>query len=157
MGLIPLFGCAVTKGTNPPPMRKCSVFSSFPCSRNTYVAVKVLTRTSAHAEPALSRELGVYEHLSRLNPSHVGSAYIRGLYDTFELSNPCGVYQCLVHPPMHMSINKLRMRARSCRLSEPLLKQTLICLLQALDFLHSEANIVHSGKILRCWWFLCIC
>ncbi|KAE8162112.1 kinase domain protein [Aspergillus tamarii] len=109
-----------------------------------YVAVKVLTRTSARSEPALSRELGVYEHLSRLGSSHIGSAYIRGLYDTFELSNPCGVYPCLVHPPMHLSTNALRMIARSCKSSEPLLKQTLICLLQDLDFLHSEANIVHT-------------
>ncbi|KDE84954.1 hypothetical protein AO1008_00304 [Aspergillus oryzae 100-8] len=123
---------------------------------NKYVAVKVLTRTYARSEPAWSRELGVYEHLSRLNSSHVGNAYIRGLYDIFELSNPCGVYRCLVHPAMHLSINTLRMRARSCRLSEPLLKQTLICLLQARDLLHSEVNIVHTGKIPCSWRFLCI-
>lgn len=101
---------------------------------------------SAHSEPTSSRELGVYENLGRLASSHIGNAYIRGLYDILDVSNPHGVYRCLVHPPMHMSINALRMRARSCKLSEPLLKQTLICLLQALDFLHSEANIVHSGR-----------
>ncbi|KAE8415530.1 kinase-like domain-containing protein [Aspergillus pseudocaelatus] len=113
---------------------------------NKYVAVKVLTRTSVRSDPALSRELGVYEHLSGLNSSHVGNAYIRGIYDNFELSNPYGVYRCLVHPPMHMSINALRMRARSSRLSEPILKQTLICLLQALDFLHGEANIISRAS-----------
>lgn len=110
------------------------------------MAVKVLTRTFANSEPTSSRELEVYEHLSKLDSSHIGNAYIRGLYDTFVLSSQRGIHQCLVHPPMHMSINALRMRAMSCKLDEPLLKQTLICLFRALDFLHSEAKVVHCGK-----------
>lgn len=117
--------------------------SSF--SDNKYFAVKILARTPAHSEAVLSKELKVYEHLSKVRSSHIGQAYIRALYDTFDISSPCGVHRCLVHPPMHMSIHALRMRAMSCKLSEPLLKQTLICLLQALDFLHREANIVHCG------------
>ena len=87
----------------------------------------------------------IYKHLSQLGQSHVGSTYIRGLYDTFDIPISSGLHRCLVHPPMHMSIHALRMRARTGKLSEPLLKQTLICVLQALDFLHSEANVVHSG------------
>lgn len=110
------------------------------CSSHGYVSVKVLTC-------AFSRETEIYKHLCGLGSSHVGSAYIRGLYDTFNIFGPCGsVHQCLVHPLMHMSIDALRMRARSRRLSEPLLKQTLICVLQALDFLHSEAKVVLSGN-----------
>ncbi|KAK2757981.1 hypothetical protein FQN54_004387 [Arachnomyces sp. PD_36] len=109
---------------------------------HSHVAVKVLTST--FSERKLSREVEVYEHLSKLGRSPIGSAYIRGLYDTFDIHGPYGIHRCLVHPPMHMSINALRMRARTGKFSEPLLKQTLICLLQALDFLHREANIVHS-------------
>lgn len=104
----------------------------------------------------MSRELEVYEHLSKLGRSHVGNAYIRGLYDTFDISVPSGIHRCLVHPPMHMSINALRKQARSGKFSEPLLKQTLICLLQALDFLHSEANIVHSGTSMFSLAYLCV-
>ncbi|PWY91703.1 kinase-like protein [Aspergillus sclerotioniger CBS 115572] len=74
-----------------------------------YVAVKVLT--TSRSGKALSSEINAYEHLSRLDSSHIGGAYIR---------------------------------ARSCKFSEPLLKETLICILQALDFLHREANVVHS-------------
>ncbi|PYI02454.1 kinase domain protein [Aspergillus sclerotiicarbonarius CBS 121057] len=107
-----------------------------------YVAVKVLT--TGASEQASSREVNAYEHLSRLGSSHIGGAYIRGLYDTFDISGPNGVHRCLVQPPMHLSIHELRLRAKSCKFSEPLLKQTLICILQALDFLHREANIVHS-------------
>lgn len=138
------------------PVRHCSIFSLFSYSVNKFVAVKVLARMCADSEPTSSGELEVYEHLRRLCSSHIGNAYIRGLLDIFDLKSPYGDYRCLVHPPMHMSINTLRMRARSCKLSEPLLKQTLLCLLQALDFLHSEANVVHSGKIPYSWRFLCV-
>lgn len=117
--------------------------------------------TSTLSKRKVSREVEVYEHLSKLARSHAGGPYIRGLYDTFGISVPCGIHRCLVHPPMHMSINALRMRDRSGTFSGPLLKQTLICLSQALvcDCLHSEANIVHSGPhmfrlltFINAWW-----
>ncbi|OOF99269.1 hypothetical protein ASPCADRAFT_394536 [Aspergillus carbonarius ITEM 5010] len=111
-------------------------------SNRDYVAVKVLT--TSRSGNALSREMNAYEHLSKLGSSHIGGAYIRGLYETFDISGPNGVHGCLVQPAMHLSIHELRMRARSCKFSEPLLKHTLICILQALDFLHREANVVHS-------------
>lgn len=112
-------------------------------SEQIYVAVKVLTNNLS--EQAISGELRAYEHLSTLTSSHIGSAYIRGLYDTFDISGPDGIHPCLVHPPMQMSLHELRMLSRSGRVSEPLLKETLFCTLQALDFLHREANVVHTG------------
>ncbi|KAE8349567.1 kinase domain protein [Aspergillus coremiiformis] len=111
-------------------------------SNHQYVALKILT--AACSKQTLSREEKAYEHLSSLGSSHIGSAYIRGLYDIFTIPGPCGPHQCLVHPPMHLSIHALRMRASSCKVTEPLLKHILFCLLQALDFLHREGNIVHS-------------
>ncbi|KAL3472269.1 kinase domain protein [Aspergillus californicus] len=111
------------------------------------VAIKALTRASANPQDVLPREVRVYEYLSKLGSSHIGSAYIRSLYDTFHISNSSGIYPCLVHPPMHMSIDVLRRKARSGKLSEPLLKQVLISLLQALDFLHSEAKVMHCAKV----------
>lgn len=107
------------------------------------MAVKVLTNSLP--ERTLSGELGIYEHLSNLKTSHTGSAYIRGLYDTFDLLGQDGIHRCLVQPPMHMSLHELRMRSTSQRLDEFLFKQTLLCILRALDFLHREANVVHTG------------
>lgn len=109
------------------------------------MAVKILTKS--HPEKALSGELRIYDHLSMLNSSHIGGAYIRGLYDTFDITTPGSTYPCLVHPPMHMSLHDLRMLSSSRRLSELLLKETLKCILQALDFLHTEANIIHTGTL----------
>ncbi|OJI83742.1 hypothetical protein ASPTUDRAFT_75468 [Aspergillus tubingensis CBS 134.48] len=111
-------------------------------SEQRYMAVKILTKNGS--SKTLSGELRIYSHLSKFNSSHIGGAYIRGLYDAFDITTPDGTYPCLVHPPMHMSLHDLRMLSSSRRLSEFLLKETLKCLLQALDFLHTEANIIHT-------------
>jgi hypothetical protein len=39
------------------------------------------------------------------------------------------------------------MRGKSRKLTADLLKRIFICLSRALDFLHSEADIVHSGTL----------
>ncbi|PYH39103.1 kinase domain protein [Aspergillus neoniger CBS 115656] len=111
-------------------------------SEQRYVAVKVLTKNDS--SKTLSGELRIYDHLSKVKSFHIGGSYIRGLYDAFDITTPDGTYPCLVHPPMHMSLHDLRMLSSSRRLSELLLKETLKCILQALDFLHTEANVVHT-------------
>ncbi|RAK91960.1 kinase domain protein [Aspergillus costaricaensis CBS 115574] len=111
-------------------------------SEQTYVAVKILTKNASSR--ILSGELRIYDHLSMLKSFHIGGSYIRGLHDTFDITTPDGRYPCLVHPPMHMSLHDLRMLSSSRKLGEFLLKETLKCILQALDFLHTEANVVHT-------------
>ncbi|KAF3385025.1 hypothetical protein F1880_001841 [Penicillium rolfsii] len=51
---------------------------------------------------------------------------------------------CLVHPPLAMSICELRHRTSEKVLPEDLLKPVLIHVLLAIDFLHTEAKIVHT-------------
>ncbi|RAL09600.1 kinase domain protein [Aspergillus homomorphus CBS 101889] len=112
-------------------------------SEQRYTAIKIQTTT--HSAQSLTGELRVYDHLSKLRSTHIGGVYIRGLYETFDVSGPDGVHRCLVHPPMHMSLHELRrMSSSSWGLSDGILKQTLGCVLQALDFLHSVAGVVHS-------------
>ena len=48
---------------------------------------------------------------------------------------------------MHMTIRELQYTNQSHRLNEPLLKWTLYNLLNALSFLHEEANVVHTGML----------
>lgn len=47
-----------------------------------------------------------------------------------------------------MSLFELRNRTVAKVLPENLLKPTLIHILLALDFLHTEAGIIHTGKVL---------
>jgi len=74
---------------------------------------------------------------------------VRHATDDFQISSADNTYsyQCLVHTPLAMSICELRNRTIAKVLPEDLLKPTLIHILLALDFLHTEAKIVHTGII----------
>lgn len=113
---------------------------------NDFVTIKVCTQNT-HRSARNHRELQFYKHASRLASQHKGQAFIRGLLDTFEVTGPIGQHLCLVHPPMHMTIRELQYMNPSHRLNEQLLRWTLSNLLNALSFLHDEANVVHTGQI----------
>lgn len=94
---------------------------------------------------ATERELKTYEHLSQVDSAHPGQSLIRGLYDSFDLQGSAGKHRCLVLQSMHMTVlDMMRLNPRPFDL--PLLKLTLKRLLLALDFLHNEAQIIHTGK-----------
>ncbi|KAJ5677298.1 kinase-like domain-containing protein [Penicillium maclennaniae] len=103
-----------------------------------YVTLKTYERDSAHAE----RESQVYDHLESLRSSHTGTILVRTVLDKFQLSSADGssFHQCLIHPPLGMSLYELRNRTAKKVFPEILLKPTLIHILIALDFLHSEAH-----------------
>ncbi|KAL4877116.1 kinase-like domain-containing protein [Aspergillus karnatakaensis] len=89
------------------------------------------------------RELRVYEHLSKVDSTHLGQSLIRELYDSFDLQGPGGNHRCLVLQPMHMTLlDMMGMNPKPFDL--PLLKMTITRLLSALDFLHTEAGVVHT-------------
>jgi serine/threonine-protein kinase SRPK3 len=50
---------------------------------------------------------------------------------------------------MHMTIRDVQYMNTSRRLNEPLLKWTLSNVLNALAFLHEEAEVIHTGELLR--------
>ncbi|KAH9220936.1 non-specific serine/threonine protein kinase [Leptodontidium sp. 2 PMI_412] len=108
-----------------------------------FVAIKVCTRDIDRSARIL-RELQFYEHVSSLSSQHHGQSFIRGLLGTFEITGPIGQHLCLVHPPMHMTIRELQYINQSHQLTKRLLKWTLSNLLNALSFLHDEANVVHT-------------
>lgn len=69
---------------------------------------------------------------------------IRALWDSFELAGSAGKHRCLVLQPMQMTLlDMMKLNPRPFDL--PLLKMTLRRLLLALDFLHTEAGIIHTG------------
>ncbi|KAJ6120388.1 kinase-like domain-containing protein [Penicillium sp. IBT 18751x] len=108
-----------------------------------YVTLKTYERDSAHAE----REVQVYDHLKSLKSSHTGTILVRAVLDKFQLISTDGssFHQCLIHPPLGMSLYELRNRTVKKVFPEILLKSTLIHILLALDFLHSEAHVIHTG------------
>jgi serine/threonine protein kinase len=78
-----------------------SSFQLMQDSHHRYVAVKVYIRQKSE----VNRELKIYEHLTKLGSPHPGQAYIRGVYDAFEINAPGGGHVCLVHPLLHMTVS----------------------------------------------------
>ncbi|KAJ5640608.1 hypothetical protein N7528_000233 [Penicillium herquei] len=108
----------------------------------THVVLKVSTFLRKFPT-ATHRELRIYEHLASIKSAHPGQSLIRELYDSFELQGHAGKHQCLVLQPMHMTLLEM-MGLNSEPFDLPLLKMTLKRLLLALDFLHTEADVIHT-------------
>lgn len=108
-----------------------------------HVVLKVSTSLQKFPT-ATDREYKIYERLAKVNSTHPGQSLIRELYDSFELKGRAGKHRCLVLQPMHMTLLEM-MRLNPRPFGLPLLKLTLQRLLLALDFLHTEAGIIHTG------------
>ncbi|KAJ5682377.1 protein kinase [Penicillium macrosclerotiorum] len=99
-----------------------------------------------HSSSHGRREREVYKYLRNVKSRHTGFVLVRRAIDDFQISSADNTYsyQCLVHPPLAMSLCELRNRVTEKVLPEDLLKPTLIHILLAVDFLHTEAKIVHT-------------
>ncbi|KAJ5355810.1 kinase-like domain-containing protein [Penicillium concentricum] len=112
---------------------------------NKYVTLKVFKRDSAEGK----REVKVYDHLHTSNASHDGAMFVRTALNSFQIDaqglDPSrGFYQCIVHQPLGISLYDLRIQFAAKILPEKLVKLTLLHLLLALDYLHTEFGVIHT-------------
>ena len=63
----------------------------------------------------------------------------------FEIQSPSGSHLCLAYPPLHFTLRELQDYDSRRRFDETLLRETVRYIIQALDFLHAEAGVVHTG------------
>jgi hypothetical protein len=82
-----------------------------------------------------------------MSTSHPGSQHIRHAIDMFSLERTSGdVHECSVHRPLQTTLFAFqRPGGKSRPLPEELVKPVMRNLLEALDFLHTEANVTHCG------------
>ena len=106
-----------------------------------YLTLKVCEQDS----PAIRRELAAYSHLDTITTSNPGALLVRELLDSFKAIGPASEHQCLVHEPLGMSMETLRQLSPGRKMPESLLRVFIIHLLHALDFLHTDAKMVHAG------------
>jgi serine/threonine-protein kinase SRPK3 len=104
------------------------------------VALKVYAREEVNQE-----EFKIYQYLSRANPSHPGYPHVRTALDTFTIRRPGGDHHCLVQNPMWESFRDLLYRNPTHRFTEDLLRAGLMQVFLALDYLHTECKLVHTG------------
>lgn len=96
-------------------------------------------------------EIEIYKHLKTVKTSHAGRRYVRDSLTTFEVTGKHGQHHCLVHTPMWESFKAMLLRNGSGRYPEEILRPSLHRLFLALDYLHTDANIIHTGllKVLK--------
>ncbi|RAK72536.1 kinase-like protein [Aspergillus fijiensis CBS 313.89] len=106
-----------------------------------YITLKVFERNSAEGQ----REVETYRHLNTLGTTdHAGAKLFRKALDSFQITSEEGNFGCLVHPTLGISLYDFRAQLRAKVLPESIVKLTLIHLLLALDYLHTDAGIVHT-------------
>jgi serine/threonine-protein kinase SRPK3 len=93
----------------------------------------------------LDDELQMYKRMERGSKYHPGRNAVRSLLDSFDIDGPEDKHRCLVHPPLWESVLTFLHRNPVQRLPAPVLAFTLKRLFLALDYLHTECQIIHAG------------
>lgn len=86
--------------------------------------------------------------LSRTKSSHPGSSLVRQMIDCFNIEGPKGEHQCIVHEVLLTSLLHFQATFNPPRLSADLVRGAVQQLLFSLDFLHTEAQVIHTGTTL---------
>ncbi|KAJ5209217.1 hypothetical protein N7449_003596 [Penicillium cf. viridicatum] len=104
-----------------------------------YVTLKVYTRGGTG-----QGEVQTYKALSQGDRSHPGYAHVRTALDTFTIPHQGSGHHCLVQKPMWGSFRHLMYRNPSHQLSKDILKSGLKQIFLALDYIHTECQLVHT-------------
>ncbi|OBT61692.1 CMGC/SRPK protein kinase [Pseudogymnoascus sp. 23342-1-I1] len=104
-----------------------------------------LKLTISHHPHTTNREADIYTLIQSLPPSpHAGRAHVRELREAFEIQGPEGRHWCLVHPVLGLSVQEWLEGFEGGRVPVGVMKGLVRCLLEALDFLHEEAGVIHT-------------
>lgn len=94
---------------------------------------------------AHERELDVYTRMNLVGATHPGRNFICRLLDHFYIQGPHGRHVCLVHAPLGTSADVLVKMSPGRVMTLDDMKPGIRQLLIALDYLHSECHVIHTG------------
>lgn len=116
------------------------------CSHHCYVMVKIFIQASSMGDQ-VDNELNIYKCMQQSPTGHRDRDVIRTLLDTFYIDGPEGKHRCLVRPPLWESVLAFLRRNPVERLPSPVIALVLHRLFLALDYLHTECHIAHTGSL----------
>ncbi|KAE8141341.1 kinase-like domain-containing protein [Aspergillus pseudotamarii] len=108
----------------------------------SYVTLKIFIKAASMGRQ-LDDELKMYQRIDRAS-KHPGRNAIRPLLDSFHIDGPEDKHHCLVHPPLFESVWDFLHRNPVQRLPKPVLAFTLRQVFLALDYLHTECQVIHT-------------
>lgn len=114
-------------------------------SYRRYVMLKISIQASSMGQQA-DHEVKMYRRMAESPKGHRGRDAVRTLLDTFYIDGPGDKHQCLVHPPLFESILTFLRCNPVERLPSEVIAFVLLRLFLALDYLHTECRIVHTGS-----------
>lgn len=96
------------------------------------------------------REIPFYEHAAEhiSQSTHEGRHHIRKYFGHFTITGPDGNHPVLVQEPAQISIFDTKMSLQGERFEEDVAKEIIAEVLQAVDFLHTQCEAVHTGMCL---------
>ncbi|WQF75307.1 Putative serine/threonine-protein kinase, active [Colletotrichum destructivum] len=108
-----------------------------------HVALKLFVNSKALGSQ-LDHEITIYKRIPTSSVKHPGRSAVRELLDSFDVAGPDRCHRCLVHPHLWESVLTFLHRNPVRMLPAPVLAFVLRRLLLALDYLHTECEIVHT-------------
>lgn len=126
--------------------RSSTVWLARDLDARRHVALKLFINAAAMGDE-LDHEISIYRQISNTPANeHPGRAAVRQLLDSFDVAGPDGSHRCLVHPPLWESLLTFQNRNPVRRLPKPIMALSLYRVFLALDFLHTECRLIHTGK-----------
>ncbi|OQE14604.1 hypothetical protein PENSTE_c034G08243 [Penicillium steckii] len=113
---------------------------------STYIALKVYKTGRAQN---FESELGILQHMNSFESKHPGRNFVRKLVDHFYVQGPHGRHICLVHEPLGMNMDDVLKFLSKQKMTLEDMKPCIRQLLGALDYLHSECQIIHTDLQLK--------
>ncbi|RMY56528.1 hypothetical protein D0863_12943 [Hortaea werneckii] len=113
--------------------------------RDQYAENFKVLKICIHENGRPLREQGVYSQFSGLRTSNVGYFFTRIPKKRFEVQGPSGYqHACFVFTPAACTIWEILQCHGRRSINLDFVKSTLLCAVKALDFLHSDAHLIHT-------------
>ena len=116
-------------------------------SRNKFVCMKSMVCDYFSVE----REIRAYDALTTASnaSNSPGKEYVRHTLDQFKIDHADRSYHFLVHEPLGISVDFLQTTLKGTLIPFGYCSQLVEQMIQALEYLHVHANLIHAGEYFR--------
>ncbi|KFG79145.1 protein kinase-like protein [Metarhizium anisopliae] len=111
--------------------------------QDTALTVKICA-TGETGEKDARQEVAISDHIKSIDaPHHPGKELLRIALENFEIEGPNGNHECLLFALLGRPLTEFRKLFPGNALDSNVLRQTLLCIIMGLDFLH-QVGVVHT-------------